>query len=97
MAKKVTLEATDTVMLKRKFEQMTLDGGVKAQYRANNGIFSSKADETERTNQEILFSGVGAQRQNGIAERGIRTVVEQACTLLIYAAMRYPDVISPEL
>ena len=79
---------------------MASSGGVKiAQHRADNVIFSTREfkAEIERTNQAILFSGVGAQHQNGIAERGIRTVVERACTMLIHAAMRYPDVISSEL
>ena len=91
VANQVTLGASDTITSKRRFEQMALSGGVKiAQYRANNGIFLSREFEAEieRTNQAISFSGVRAQHQNGIAERGIRTAVEQAHTMLIHAAMR---------
>ena len=91
VANQVTLGAMDTIMS---------NGGVKiAQYKAANGIFSSRAfeDEIERTNKAILFSGVGAQHQNGITECEIRTFVERACTLLIHTTMRYPDVILLEL
>ena len=82
------------------FEQMASSGGVKiAQSKAYNGIFSMREFEAEieRTNQVISFSGVGAQHQHGIAERGIRTVVERAYSMFILAAVRYPDVISSEL
>ena len=34
---------------------------------------------------------MGAQHQNGVAERAMRTVIERACTSLIHAAIRYPD------
>ena len=40
------------------------------------------------TSQSITYSGVGAQHQNSVAERAIRTVVEQARTMLLHAAMR---------
>ena len=71
VANQVTLGASDTIISKRWFDQMASRGGVKiAQYRADNGIFSSREfeDEIERTKQAISFSGVGAQHQNGIAE-----------------------------
>ena len=100
VANHVTLGASDTITSKRRFEQMVSSGGVKiAQYRANNSIFSSREfeEEIERTNQAISFSGVGAQHQNGIAERRIRKVVERAHMMLIHATMKYPDVITSEL
>ena len=57
VANQVTLRASDTIIWKRRFEQMASRGGVKiAQYRADNGIFSSREfeDEIERTNQAIF-------------------------------------------
>ena len=100
VANQVTLGVWDTITLKRRFEQMASGGGVKiAQYRADTGIFLLREfeNEIERTNQAISFSGVGAQHQNGIAEQGIRMMVEQARTMLIHTTMRYPDVITLEL
>ena len=38
-----------------------------------------------------MFSSVGAQHQNGVAERAMRTVIERACTSLIHAAIRNSD------
>ena len=42
-------------------------------YRADNGVFTSAAFEEEirKGSQMITFSVVGAQRQNGVAERAI--------------------------
>ena len=62
-------------------------------YRADNGVFSSQDFEAEilKGAQTITFSGVGAQHQNGVAERAIRTVVERARTMLIHAAIRNPE------
>ena len=70
------------------------DKGVSVKrYRSDNGVFSSSEFENEikRENQTITYSGVGAQHQNGVAERSIRTVVERARTMLIHAAIRNPD------
>ena len=41
--------------------------------------------------------GVGAQHQNGVAERTIHTVIERARTNLIHAAIRNPDNINETL
>ena len=48
-------------------------------------------------NQMITYSGVGAQRQNGVTVRVIRTVIEQAQTMLIHAAIRNPDNVNATL
>ena len=66
VANQVTLQALDTITSKRKFKQMVSNGRVKiAQYRADNGTFSSRAfeDEIEQMNQAILFSRVRALYQ----------------------------------
>ena len=58
-------------------------------YQADNGVFSSKdfEDEIMKGSQSITYSGVGAQNQNGVAERAIRTAVERARTMLIHASI----------
>ena len=59
-------------------------------YRANNGVFSSAAfeEEIQKGSQRITYSGVGAQYQNGVAERAIQTVVERARNMLVHATIR---------
>ena len=93
----MSLHAPDTIIAKRNFEQLMYDKGVSVkQYRSDSGVFSSSEFENEikRENQTITYSGVGAQHQNGVAERSIRTVVERTFTMLIHAAMRNPDNLS---
>ena len=41
--------------------------------------------------QKITFSGAGYSHQNGAAERAINTVVTMARTILIHAALRFPE------
>ena len=87
----VSLSAGDTIRAKRNFERILYHHGVIVKkYRADNGVFNSAAFEAEieKGSQSITYSGVGAQHQNGVAERAIRTVVERARTMLIHAAMR---------
>ena len=62
-------------------------------------MFSSADFEAEisRGSQSITFSGVGAQHQNGVAERAIRTVVERARTMLIHASIRNPEFVDVSL
>ena len=62
-------------------------------YHSDNGIFTSTdfMDEVNKGFQNILFSGVGANHQNGIAERGIQSILTKARTLLIHAAILWPD------
>jgi len=53
-------------------------------------VFSSTdfEDEVKKGSQLITYSGIGAQHQNGVAERAFCMVVELAHTMLIYAAIR---------
>ena len=73
--------AGDTIRAKRNFERLVFNHGVIVRkYRADNGVFNSAEFEVEigKGLQSITYSGVGAQHQNGVAKRAIRTVVEQA-------------------
>ena len=46
----------------------------------------------------IRFSGAGASHQNGAAERFIKTVVTMARTILMHAALIFPeDTLSTDL
>ena len=41
-----------------------------------------------QSKQQIRYSGSGAAHQNGVAERGIKTIVYMARTMMLHAAMR---------
>jgi transposase InsO family protein len=90
----VSLGAADTIKSKLLFERNAFEDGVVVQaYHTDNGIFSSKEflGELVSKGQNIRFSGSGAAHQNGVAERGIRTVVGMARTMMLHAALRYGD------
>jgi hypothetical protein len=77
----VSFSTTDTLRSKHLFERSCLDMGVVVQaYQSDNGVFSSKdfTSEIEKYTQNIQFSGVGAHHQNGVAERGIGTIMSMA-------------------
>ena len=91
----VTLNASDSILAKEGFERMALDYGVNIEsYHTDNGIFKSQAyvKHLHDNNQSIRYSGVGAKWQNGAAENAIRIVVTKARTMMIHAAMMWPEV-----
>ena len=55
-------------------------------------------EELLKKQKKIRFSGAGASHQNGAADRAIKTVVTMARTMLIHAALRFPeDTLSTDL
>jgi hypothetical protein len=54
-------------------------------YRGGNGIYQSKEFVKDLTDR------VGAHRQNGVAERAIRTISESARAMLLHAAMHWQE------
>ena len=96
----VNFTATETIAAKQRYEKRMFDMGVTVQaYQSDNGIFASKAfvNEIEQGLQNIKFSGVGAHHQNGIAERAIGTILTKVRTILIHAAIRWPDAVDTSL
>jgi hypothetical protein len=90
----VSLGASDTIRAKVDFERFALSCGVTVKgYRTDNGIFTKLEflKEIEDNHQRISVSGVGAHHQNGVAERGIRTIVTKARSQLLHAQLRWPD------
>ena len=90
----VSLRASKTLQGKHSFKRFARTCGVDVtSYRGDYGVFWSaeyKAD-LARQNQTILYSGVGVHHQNGAAERNIRTVSESARSMLIHAAIHWPE------
>jgi hypothetical protein len=88
--------AKETISAKHQFELFTLGYNHQIKkYHADNGIFATKLfrDSCTRNLQQLSFCGVDAHHQNGIAERYIRTITEQARTMLIHAMINWPEII----
>ena len=62
-------------------------------YHTDNGIFNSSEfmEELLKKQKNIRFSGAGASHQNGATERAIKTVVTMERTMLMHAALRFPE------
>ncbi|MGH7954774.1 MAG: hypothetical protein ACREOZ_02315, partial [Gloeomargaritales cyanobacterium] len=96
----VTLGATDTIRSKRLFERMSHGNGVRVDdYHSDNGVFTAAQfrHHLEEKEQGLTLSGVGAHNQNGIAERGIRTVINRARILTLHANLRWPEMADSSL
>jgi hypothetical protein len=92
--------AQETLQSKMEFEREALSHGVTVKsYRTDNGTFTAQAviDQIQKLGQTISFSGAGAQHQNGVAERAIKTVCEATRTVMLHAALRWPDAYDPSL
>ena len=98
-----TITAEETILAKVSFETYARSHGVQIHhYHADNGRFAENmwmAHVTAARNptQSISFCGVNAHFQNGIAEKRIRDLQDQARTMMIHAAHRWPRAISNSL
>ena len=93
----VSLNAAETLRGKHRMEREALRHGIQVlAYRADNGIYKSKAflDDLQKQGQTINFSGVGAHHHNGIAERTIRTISDCTRAILLHSAIYWPDAAS---
>ena len=91
---KVAINTTETVKGKLTFEREAHSLGVVIKgYQTDNGIFNASEfmEELFKKQLEIRFSGSGASYQNGAAERAIKTVVTMKMTMLMHAALRFPE------
>ncbi len=68
-------------------------------YQADNGRFAENKfmAAVKEAGQTITFCGVNAHFQNAVAERRIRTLQDQARTMLIHAQHRWPKAIDAHL
>ena len=101
----VALTGAETVRSKVAFERDASTAGVSVhKYRTDNGVYTSQAfhdalepegDSTK--SQGLSHSGVGGHHHNGVAEWGIKHVVRLARTMMIHAALRWPEVVNKDL
>ena len=85
--------AAETIQNKHRLETLARNEGIYIkEYHSDNDTFASAAfkDDCGRQEQQQSFSGVGAQHQNGVAERNIQTVAQWARTSLVHAAYHCP-------
>jgi hypothetical protein len=96
--KQITSE--ETIDAKRAFEAYSREKGVNIlHYHADNGRFADNAflKHVKDSGQTISFCGVNAHFQNGIAEKRIRDIQEQARTSLLHAKHRWPGAVEVHL
>ena len=87
-------------MSKHTLEALAKNEGftIKA-YHSDNGVFAAAEfkQDCERLDQSIDFSGVGAQHQNGVAERNIKTAASWARANMLHLAYHWPQYASLKL
>ena len=95
LQKRIT--SAETVLAKQSFERFARDHGVKIlHYHADNGRFADNGfiQACKDNNQGITYCGVNAHFQNGVAEKRIRDLQEQARTMLLFAVHKWPRMLS---
>ncbi len=93
--------ADETLEAKLAFERFASKFKVQVKsYRAVNGRFVENkfmAPAVKESGQTITVCGVNAHFQNAVAERRIRTLQDQARTMLIQAQHRWPKAVDAHL
>ena len=96
-----SLSSHDTLRAKVNFEKVCQDSGVVVKtYMSDNGSAFSSHDFTNHLSnyhQISKFAGVGAHHHNAQAERGIRTIMSIARTMMIHAGIHWPDMAQSSL
>jgi hypothetical protein len=95
-----TTSAEETIEGKERFEAWAETHGVSIQhYHADNGIFADNKFRKAVANarQTLSFCGVNAHFQNGMAERRVRELQDNARTMLIHANRRWNTAVDAHL
>eukprot|EP00978_Attheya_sp_CCMP212_P040126 scaffold215756_cov65-Attheya_sp.AAC.1 len=95
-----TLTSAKTLESKREFERYAKQRGIDVlHYHADNGRFADNMfrNDVLDKGQTISYCGVNAHWQNGIAEKKIRDLTEQARTIWLFAQNRSPIAVSIHL
>ena len=91
----------ETLGSKLEFENWLQDHGAVAQsYLTDNAsCFTNDeyTNELKSFGQIKQFAGVGAHHHNASAERTIQTIMSMARTMMLHAALRWPDVADAQL
>jgi len=95
-----TLSSADTLAAKKAFELHAASMGVTIKhYQCDNGRFQDNAflNSCRESNQRVSFCPVNAHFQNGIAERCIRDLTENARKMLLFAMGRWKSAVDLSL
>ena len=96
-----TIDTHETLKAKQKFKLICRDYGVvPQQYQSDNRKpFTSQGftDNLSTFQQIIRFAGVGAHHHKGCAERSIQSVMLIARTMMLHAAIHWPETADPTL
>ena len=92
--------AESTLEAKNAYERLMQTFGHKVLgYHADNGRFAEKVfvQDCKDKAQKLTFCGVGSHHQNGIAERRIKSISEDARTMLAHGNHHWPEVVTKSL
>ena len=96
-----SLNSHETLRAKEEFEFACRDHGVIPEnYRADqHSSFKSAAfrDHLSKFEQTIRFAGTGGHHSNGMAEKAIQDIMASARTMMLHAAILWPDVADAQL
>ena len=93
-------KAENTLEAKNAYEALMLSHGHKVlAYHADNGRYAEEAFKQDAKDKAQIMSycGVGAHSQNGIAERRIKSLCEDARTMLSHGMHAWPQVVTKSL
>jgi hypothetical protein len=86
--------AAKTITSKSCLDTLAINKTIKIKsFHTNSDFFALSAFKEDCTlkKQKLIFSGVGAHHQNGVAECNIKTVSQWACTSMLHAAHSWPE------
>jgi hypothetical protein len=90
------LNTHETLETKESFELMCHDHGVIPQaYHSDNGSLFTSSGFTTRLRefaQVMSLAGAGAHHHNGTAEGAIQAIMNMSHTMMLHAAIHWPDV-----
>ena len=92
--------AESTLEAKHAYERLMQHHGHKVRgYHADNGRFAETLfiKDAKDNAQQMSFCGVGSHHQNGIAERRIKSLCEDARTMLAHGQQLWPEAVSKVL